>query len=198
DGSWQYFADYFNGVEKRNPAETNEQGSPANYPVFDGTIEPFDGNIKVTEDDLVKIAVCRSKLANEAAEVAQMRWQKAKQSRTEIEQELHKLQTGGQVDKTILDQLNNRLKVAIRTEEESRLQANDANKESDRAEFMTQKGELVVAAYKEERKKRMEDQTARQEPYKAHRYDQSLPLTENYAAANQPDLILTPPQEACM
>lgn len=192
DGTWQYFSDYLNGVEKRNPAESSEPAQ--NFPVFEGTIEPLEGDIKVTEQDLFNIAVRRSQLAGEAVNIAQLRWVKAQQARAALERELQQLEKRGQADPAVTEQLKSRIAAAKRTEEESRKEAEDAKRESDRAEFVTKKGELILAAYKEDRKDQLEGETNRQE---ARSYEQSLPLTDNIVGTNQQDLILHPPQEPC-
>lgn len=195
DGSWQYYTDYLNGEEQRNPADKAEPTN--NYPVFDGTIEPLEGNIKITEEDLFKIAVRRAQLAGEAAKIAQMRWAKAEQARAATERELQQAMVTGRADQAVIEQLNTRLRAAIRTEEESRMEAQNAVKESDRAEFLTQKGQYVVAAYKEQQKRRMAGQAVRRDAYKTRAYEQALPLTDNYAGINQQDLILNPPTKPC-
>lgn len=196
NGRWQYYSDYLNGEKETNPAESSEK--PANsYPVFDGVIAPLEGNIKVTEEDLFKIAVRRSQLAEEAAKIAQNRWVKATTERARIESDLKRLLANGKEDPEAIEELNLRLQAAKRTEEDSRLEAQDANRESERAEFMTEKGQFIVAAYKEEQKKRMEIQAARRDAYVARSYDQALPLTDNFVGVNKQDLILNPPIQPC-
>lgn len=193
DGSWQFYSDYLNGGKERHAAE----GSNTNtYPIFEGTIEPLDGNIKVTEQDLFKIAERRSQLADEAAEIAQLRWQKAQEARAAIERELQQLLSTGQATQEAVEQLNTRLKLALRTEQESQIEAQSATRESTRAENLIAKGGFVEA-YKTEQKQRMEVRAARREAYKARSYDQALPLTENYVGTNQQDLILNPPARNC-
>lgn len=193
DGSWQFYVDYLNGKTERYTADNSDGPS---YPVFEGTIEPLDGNIKVTEEDLYKIAERRSQLADEAAKIAQLRFQKAQEARTEIERELQQLLSTGQATQEAIAQLNARLKVATRTEKESQIEAQSATQEYTRAEALIQKGG-IVNAYKAEQKKRMESQAARRDAYKARSYDQALPLTDNYVGVNQQDLILNPPTTPC-
>lgn len=193
DGSWQFYSDYLNGATKRNSAENN---GVQNYPVFEGKIEPLDGNIKVTEEDLFKIAERRSQLADEAAKVAQLRWQKSQEARAAIESELQQLLSTGQATQEAVEQLNARLKVAMRTEQESHIEAQSATRESTRADQLIAKGEFINA-YKVEQKKRLEVRAARRDAYKARSYDQALPLTDNYVGMNQNDLILNPPVRNC-
>lgn len=194
DGSWQYMDEFLSGSTKRHSAE---DGSGGSYPVFSGTIAPLEGGIEVTEADLYQIAVRRSQLAKEAAQIAQKRFEKAQEARTEIEQELQQLLQNSATDQGLVAQLNTRLKAAERAEEESRAEAQEANVESDRAEFLTQKGQYAVAAYQETQKKRLAEEAARREAYRARSYEQSLPLTDNYVGVNQQDLILHPPQAPC-
>lgn len=193
DGTWQFYSDYLNGSTQRNAAEGSDATS---YPIFEGTIEPLDGNIKITEQDLFKIAERRSQLAVEAAEIAQLRWQKAQEARAAIERELQQLLSNGQATQEAVEQLNTRLKLASRTEQESQIEAQSATRESSRAENLIAKGQFVNA-YKAEQKKRMEVRAARREAYKARSYDQALPLTDNYVGTNQQDLILNPPARNC-
>ncbi len=193
DGTWQFYSDYLNGSTHRNAAEGSDATA---YPIFEGKIEPLDGNIKITEQDLFKIAERRSQLAGEAAEIAQLRWQKAQEARTAIEQELQQLLSTGQATQEAVEQLNTRLKLATRTEQESQIEAQSATRESSRAENLIAKGQFVNA-YKVEQKKRMEVRAARREAYKARSYDQALPLTDNYVGTNQQDLILNPPARNC-
>ena len=195
DGTWQYFADYLSGEEVRNPA-TDTEGANS-YPIFDGTIEPLEGNIRVTEEDLFKIAVRRAQLAESAARVAQLRWDKAHEARLAIEKELQQMLSRTSTSDPAVQQLKTRLAAAKRTETESQVESQDALRESDRANFLTQKGEFVVAAYKETQKKRLEREAARRQSYTARSYEQSLPLTENYVGLDRQDLILNPPQEPC-
>lgn len=193
DGSWQFYADYLNGKKERNSAT---QADAIAYPIFEGKIEPLDGNIKITEEDLYKIAERRSQLANEASRIAQLRFQKAQEARTAIEKELQQVLSSGQATQEVIEQLNIRLKVATRTEQESQIEAQSATQESTRAETLIQKG-AFVDAYKTEQKKRMANQAARRDAYKARSYDQALPLTDNYVGINQQDLILNPPTRPC-
>ncbi|PHN05176.1 hypothetical protein [Flavilitoribacter nigricans] len=190
DGSWQYYSDYLSGKKERNPADM------ATYPIFEGTIEPLDGNIKVTEDDLYKIAERRSQLADEAAKIAQLRWEKAQEARAQVEKELQQVLSTGQATQEVIAQLNMRLKAATRAEQESQIEAQDAHRESNRADMLIEKGGFVDA-YKAEQKKRMESQASRRDAYKARSYDQALPLTDNYVGINQQDLILNPPTAPC-
>lgn len=193
DGRWMYYSDYLNGDRDFNEAETPGKNS---YPIFEGTIEPLEGNIKITEEDLYKIAERRSQLAEEASQVANLRWEKAREAREKIEKELQALLATGQADQDIVAQLNNRLRAANQTEAESRMEAGNAQREFSRAETLIQKGGFVDA-YKEEQKKRLDRQAARRDAYRARSYDQPLPLTDNYVGINQQDLILNPPSDPC-
>ncbi|MCB0634718.1 MAG: cell envelope integrity protein TolA [Saprospiraceae bacterium] len=196
DGTWQYFDEFMNGETKRHSAKPD--GSGGSYPIFNGTIAPLEGGIEVTEADLYNIAVRRSQLAEEAALIAQKRWKKAQEARSEIEKDLKKLLQSGSTDQQAFAHLNTRLKAAQRAEEESRVEAQEANVESDRAEIMTQKGQFAVAAYQEAQEKRQEEEAARREAYQARSYEQSLPLTDNSVGVNQQDLILNPPPAPCV
>lgn len=196
DGSWQYFADYLNGETSRNPADPTEPARP--YPTFDGTIEPLEGDIEVTQDDLFKIAVRRSQLARDAAAVAQLRWQKAYQARDEIERDLRRLLDRQQADPEAIEQLNLRLEAAKQTEADSKLEAQEAQVIAQRAEQMTAKGQFIVEAYREKRKQRKQEEITRRELLAAQSYNQFLPLTDNYASMDkQQDLILNPPVLPC-
>lgn len=196
DGTWLYFDEFMSGVTKRRSAK--EDGTGGNYPIFNGTIAPLEGGIKVTEADLFSIAVRRRQLAGEAAAIAQKRWEKAQEARHEIEKELQQILNSGSTDQQAVAQLNTRLQAAERAEEESRVEAQEANVESERAEIMTKKGQFAVAAYQEAQKKRLAEEAARREAYKSRSYDQSLPLTDNYVGVNQQDLILNPPPTPCV
>ncbi len=152
DGSWQYFSDYSNGIDIRyGPGEDGKEEDK--YPIFDGEIAPLEGAIPVTIDDLKKIAVRRTQLAKEAAEIAQKRAIEAEEQVVFLEQEYRKAAAGQNED--AIDELTLRLNASKQTAQEARWEAKQAQLEVRKAEAVTLRGNYVEN-YKETQKRKRE------------------------------------------
>ncbi len=196
DGSWQYFDDFLKGTS----AETQNQAANP-YPTFTAEVEPLDGEIPVTQEDVFRIALRRSQLARQAANIAETRAQKAADARKSLEKEWREKQNAGQPASAESKQMDARLQAARQAEQETALEAKEALRQAENALQMTEKG-LYLTDYNtnlKEQKKRAE--TANSQSVTADRpYESILPLTDNSAAMGRKsnDLILTPPPAACI
>ncbi|GJM32777.1 MAG: hypothetical protein DHS20C18_17780 [Saprospiraceae bacterium] len=196
DGTWQYFADFSQNGPVAT-AGTQNNNSKKSFPIYDGTIEPLAGYVSITEDDILKIAVRKSQIAQEAAAISQERANKAKQARVALENELLIAQSSK--DKNSIEQLKIRLEAAKRAEQETIREVNAAVKEASRAEELTAKGNYVKAFTENQSQKKRQSQInkSRQE-LSALPYDDLIPVTENYGGKPQRnDLILNPPATPC-
>lgn len=196
DGSWQYFSDYSSGstevYQAKDKVDRNRK-----YPVFTGQIEPLDGNIDVTQEDLFNIASRRAQLAKEAVLIAQERADKAKQAREQIQEEFLKAQRNGNNSKQTLDHLTTRLKAAKNMELETAREALLAQQEAEKAEELTVKGGFVEAFNLKQKRKRNQSKAITQLPAN-NAVSFSIPLSDNsQAVSGQRDLLLYPPSPAC-
>ena len=196
DGSWQYFSDYSSGGKQIFQAD---EGAAQNrkYPVFKGKIEPLDGNIDVTQEDLYNIASRRAQLAREAVDIAQERADKAKQAREQIQEELMRAQRNGSAEEQALRHLNTRLKAAKNMELETAREALLAQQEAQQAEELTVKGGFVEAFNLSQKKKRSQTTSNTRLPAN-NAVSFNIPLSDNTQAANgKRDLLLNPPNPSC-
>lgn len=196
DGSWQYFSDYSSGGKQIYRAD---EGVAKNrkYPVFTGKIEPLDGNIDVTQEDLYNIASRRAQLAREAVDIAQERADKAKQARELIQEELMRTQRNGAAEEQALRHLNTRLKAAKNMELETAREALLAQAEAQKAEELTVKGGFVEAFNLSQKRKRTQSSVDTRLPANTA-VSFSIPLSDNTQAVDgQRDLLLHPPNPSC-
>lgn len=197
DGSWQYFSDYSEGIGQVHQANQNAT-QERKYPVFVGKIEPLDGNIDVTQEDLYNIASRRAQLAKEATLIAQERAEKAKKAREQIEEELLFNQRNGKGDKQAIQHLNIRLNAAKRMELETARDAVLANNEARKAEEITVKGGFVEAFNLNQKSKQTQTTATGQIPGSST-INFSLPLSDNSLPLSPAeDLLLNPPAPSCL
>lgn len=196
DGSWQYFSEYSAGskavYEAKDKVDRNRK-----YPVFTGKIEPLDGDIDVTQEDLFNIASRRAQLAKDAVMIAQERADKAKQAREQIQEEFLRTQRNGNSSEKDLQHLNTRLKAAKSMELETAREAILAQQEADKAEELTVKGGFVEAFNLKQKRKRNQTTTNSSLPANTA-VSFNIPLSDNsQAVTGQRDLLLNPPPPAC-
>jgi hypothetical protein len=196
DGSWQFFSDYSAGSSERHDAATQMQ-LDRKYPVFSGKIEPLDGDIDITQEDLYNIASRRAQLAKEAVLIAQERAEKAKTAKEQIAEELLTAQRAVQTDAQQIQHLKIRLKAAKNMELETAREALLAQNEAHRAVELTTKGGFVEAFNLNQKKKKNQNIASAPIPASTA-LNFSLPLSDNsLAIASQQDLLLHPPSPAC-
>lgn len=187
--------EYFNGdpIKPDTPTDGNVT-PPTSYPVFNGSIEPLDGAINITEDDLFKISVRRTQLSDEASKIAQTRANEARQNRENIEKEL--AQT---TDPSIRSQLQRQLSIARDVENNTAKEAIEAGQLAVRARALTEKGGYIEAFNERQRLRRASEALNTERQRELDRpYTSSLSLSENYT--NPPagfDLMLYPPKQSC-
>ncbi len=195
DGSWQYFAD-FNPNSANSSAKENGSNQRT-FPIYDGSIEPLAGYVSITEEDLLKIAVRKSQIAQEAANIAQERANQAKQARIALEKELANAQ--GSADESSFESLQIRLEAARRAEQETFREAQAAIREASRAAELTEKGNYVKAFTEDQNQKKQETRIARsRQELSSLPYDDLIPVTESYGGTpDRKNLILNPPDTPC-
>ena len=197
DGSWQFFDDFMNGNTTANAPE--QTATP--YPTYKADVEPLDGEVAVTQEDVFRIAVRRSQLASQAAGIARKRAEKAKEARESLEKEWTDSQKSGKSSTFELKQIKNRVMAARQAEQDATLEAREAIREADKARQLTEKGMYVSdynAQLKEQKQQAATDQS--QSASVDRPYESVLPLTDNWAALGRKnnDLILNPPAAACI
>lgn len=133
---------YFNG----DPVDAE---TAAQFTTIKVEIEPLSGPIDVTQDDIYRIALRRTQLANQAAEIARLRATEATANRARIEKALAAAQDA---DQRLA--LQRQLVLARRLEDESQLESQAAQKERVRSEILTAKGGYVEAYNQRVRQRR--------------------------------------------
>lgn len=145
DGTWQYFT-VFGGSKdvlfdtKDATVKEPEPDFGAKYPVFQGEIAPLDLAFAIPEEYARRIAIRKAQLASEAKAVADKRAVEALAQRQKLEEEMKTLQTDEKPDDDALRRLIFRLNAARKTENESQMEALQADKAVASAEVLTQKG----------------------------------------------------------
>lgn len=196
DGSWQYFSDYSSGGNQIYQADEGAD-QYRKYPVFTGKIEPLDGDIDVTQEDLYNIASRRAQLAKEAVIIAQERSDKAKQAREQIQEEFLRAQRNASTDEHGLKHLKTRLKAAMNMELETAREALLAQQEAQKAEELTVKGGFVEAFNLNQKRKRNQSGTHASLPAN-NAVSFNIPLSDNsQAGRGKRDLLLYPPSPSC-
>lgn len=181
--------EYFNG----EPVEQGTGMTTTGYPVFQGKIEPLEGNIAVHEADLFKIAQRRSQLSTVAAEMALERV-------TEAENNLNRLQqlwesTSEAAQKEVLKK---QLDAAVRTLQNSRALAGESQVAAKDDTDMLKKG-AYIEAYNERQQLRRTSDAVNSGILTSGvaNYGSYLPLTENTVATAFEDLLQHPPTSPC-
>ena len=179
--------EYFNG----DPVPPEEQGIAESYPVFDGYIEPLDGSITVNEEDLFKIAVRRSQLAQEAASIAEVRAEEAQAN-------LARLQGVQPASEEENAQLQKQLEAAFLAAEQTRVEAREARLLAMNAQEVTEKGGYVEDFNtRRQTNRRTEERSDIIRQAADQPYTQLIPLTDNAIATSREDLIRRPPVADC-
>ncbi|MCB0654297.1 MAG: hypothetical protein KDC85_23660 [Saprospiraceae bacterium] len=198
DGSWQYFSDF--GSEDPGSLHGRQNaGSEQSFPIYDGTIAPLEGYVSITENDILKIAVRKSQLAKDAADIASERSKQAKEVRLNIEKELANAMADAGPDQEEIRRIRIRLEAAKKTELSTDLEAREAMEGAQRAKEMTAKGAYVEAYLEnQDTKKRQSLLSTEQRQISGQNYQNILPLTESYTGdSKKDDLILNPPPPPC-
>lgn len=194
DGSWEYYDDP-SGRRYYTPINGGEEGGP--YAVFEGEIAPLEGAISITEEDIFRIAVRQAQLSKEAAKIAKERATQARLQREKLEKELRFASSRKQTSKATIQQLNIRLNAAKRTERETSIEANQAERVALNAEQMTKKGDDYIRSFQENQRFRAQQSKIQAEKINRS-YEAILPLADSYTSANKREnLILNPPLPSC-
>lgn len=200
DGTWQYFNNLNSDSGPLPTDQTKDSAeNPNQYPIFEAQIEPLDGPVSITEEDIFKISVRRYQLAQEAAQIAEERAEKARQQRLSLEKELQQAQRTGADDAQLVRQLNIRLNAARKTEREAGAEARLALLEVNRAEELTEKGNYVVAFNEAQIERRSQAKLNRSRSLGAFAsYQDLLPLDDNFNGLLPEDnLMINPPEQEC-
>lgn len=197
DGSWQYFSDY--GSDDPNTFHYPGEKPKRKYPIYDGKVDPLDGAISLTENDIQKIAIRKAQLAADAANITNKRAKQATINKLAIQRELNLARQSPDIDSETIRKINIRLDAATRAEQAAVEEAHEAQKASKSADKLTKKG-AYVKAFRAERAARKNNKNTSVE-YKIaseQSYKDIIPLVENYdhvPARN--NLLLNPPRERC-
>lgn len=182
--------EYFNG----DPV-LDENGKPMRtYPVFNGYIEPLDGDISVNEADLFKIAQRRGQLSAEALELAQQRVQEAESNLEQIKQELSQASKGS----VHYANLQKQQKAAQVTLQQSVREVMEAEQMTKNDEELYAKGAYIEAFNKRQRLSQAKEQKNKLIRNAADQsYQQLIPLMDNSIASKKEDLLTRPPHSNC-
>lgn len=181
--------EYFNG-EPYVPAE----GESFQYPVFQGYIEPLDGEITINQADLFKIAQRRSQLSGIAKGLAEQRLTEAKANLERLED--RRQQNLGKPEQVAI--IDKQLAAARRTLEQSQVQLTESQQAAQADENLVKKGGFVELFNQNRRSRQQNDaRSARIRAASGQPYSQLIPLTDNTAASSYEDLLLNPPRRSC-
>lgn len=200
DGTWQYFQDLNQGDTPLPSDQATSNGETTNnYPIFEAHVEPLDGPVSVTEEDIFKISIRRSQLAKEAAQIAEERAEKARLQRLALENDLQQAQRTTPGDANLIKQLNIRLNAAKKTERETNVEARQAMLESNKAEELTEKGNYIAAFNKDQLARKSQAKLIRTRSLAAYAsYGDLLPLADNFVGLLPEDnLMINPPEQEC-
>lgn len=182
--------EYFNG----DPYEPTEGEDLLTYPVFQGYIEPLDGEISVNEIDLYKIAQRRSQLSSVAADLAQQRLTQAQDNFQRLQSRYNQAGNDASARNILLKQLE----AARRTLEQSQIQLNESKQAALNDEQLVKKGGFVESFNQRVRENRLrEANSQRLRTASTQSYAQLIPLTNNTIASSFEDLLLRPPSREC-
>ncbi|HMQ45833.1 MAG TPA: hypothetical protein PKA00_04375 [Saprospiraceae bacterium] len=187
DGTTQLFSEFEDKPEATSATDNK-------YPVLDVKIEPLEGAIPITEQDLRKIAERKVQLAKDAAKIAQERQEQAKQQCAYLEKEYSKAQN----NPPLQQEIGARLQAAKQTEQETNREATFALNEVQKSQEIVSKGNyLEDYVQKQALKKNQAKQFEGVELTALTSYN-SLVLDDNYLPFTQTDdILLTPPAPDC-
>lgn len=181
--------EYFNG-DPYVPAD----GENLQYPVFQGYIEPLEGEITVNQADLFKIAQRRSQLSNIAQELAQQRLTEAEENLRRLEAQQKEVQNNPEQ----LAIVEKQIAAARRTLDQSKRQMAESQMAARADEDLVKKGGFIELFNQDRRTDQQDD--ARSDRIKAasgQSYAQIIPLADNTAASSFEDLLVRPPRQRC-
>ena len=191
DGTWQYFSEQGTGI--RRPAE---EGGIA---VITVDIEPLDGSIPVTQEDIFNISVRQSQLAEEASNIAQIRAEKAIEARDKIEKEFARTLAQGNLTEQEKHNFEVRINAAKQAELQALRESSAAQSEAEYTKEITEKGNFVDAYNELVRIKRKQREIAEAQISSfGASYSDITPMTETYAGGSLfQQVILNPPKKEC-
>jgi hypothetical protein len=174
--------------------EAGQQSSIDKYPVLDVEIAPLAGDIKITSEDLRRVADRKAQLAKEAAKIAHQRAEEARQQRLALEKE-YKMAAKGETNEAFLKRIRQRLDAARRTESETHQEAVIANNEAVRAEQITERGTYVQDYLQQQALKKQQVQAFEEQNFTATAsYGQLLVDGDIAPFSHSPEVIQSPPE----
>lgn len=180
--------EYFNG----DPVESDAPNAQESYPVYSGYIEPLDGSVEINEQDLFKIAVRKSQLADEAVRIANQRAKEAQLNLERIEA-LAQNYTGDQPEL-----IEKQLMAARSIAQQTAIEATEAQNLARNTKNMTRKGGYIeVFNYKRQQSRQTEERSRRIREAADQSYAQIIPLMDNSVASTREDLLVRPPSPRC-
>lgn len=181
--------EYFNG-DPYLPAEGEEF---LTYPVFQGYIEPLDGEIAVDEIDLYKIAQRRAQLSGVAADLARQRLTQAQENFQRLQRSYNATE-----ESEIRSILDKQLAAAQRTIQQSQNQLHEVQRAAQADAQLVKKGGFIENFNQRVRENRLrEANSQRLRSAATQSYAQLIPLTNNTVASSFEDLLLRPPGREC-
>ncbi|MCO6478657.1 MAG: hypothetical protein J5I94_18635 [Phaeodactylibacter sp.] len=192
DGTTQVFSEFSGTTD--TPAGAAQQEK---YPVADIRIEPLEGGIPITEEDLRRIAERKSQIARDAAQIAQDRAEEANRQRLRLEEEYRKaLRRNTKASE--VEQLASRLESARQAEEEAQREARIALMEANRTESITRRGTYVEDYLKGQELKKQQAKQYENMQLTAGASFENLLLDDNFSPFTSTDnVILNPPVPEC-
>jgi hypothetical protein len=183
--------EYFNGEPVITDPSSQAQ---VPYPVFTGAVEPLDGPVSITEDDLFKISIRRAQLSDNAAQIADARAKQARLNRENLEQQYAQAQ-----DPALRAQLQRQLTAAREVEINTAKESIEAQQLAVRDRALTEKGGFIQAFNERQRLRRASETLDEQRQRQLDRpYASGLSLVENYLFPPAGfDLMLYPPRQDC-
>ena len=176
---------------------SGQDGQAANidkYPVLDVEIAPLAGDIKVTSEDLRRIAERKAQLAQEAARIARQRAEEAREQRLALEKEYKVAAGKGESNQDFLKRIAQRLRAARATETDTRQEAQVAVNEAQRAEQITARGTYVQDYLRQQELKKQEVQQFEDYGITASSsYDNMLLDSDRLPFAHSTSIIQSPP-----
>jgi len=180
------------------PFSGENQGEIEKYPVLDVEVAPLGGDIKVTSEDLRRIAERKAQLAKEAVRIAEERAEEARQQRLALEKEYQEKAKAGDTNEEFMRRIEQRLKSAREMEQATQREARLALNEAERAEEITERGTYVEDYLrKQELKKQQIKQYEGLNITASASYDDLLLDGDNLPFAHSSEVIQSPPPQQC-
>ncbi len=196
DGRTQVFSEFGQEPEPAAPP-ANAKPADGKYPILDVKIEPLEGGIPVTSEDLRRISERQSQLYRDAARIAQERAEEATRQRNRLEASYRQAAEGNAGAET-LEQLSARLKAARQAEVETANEAQVAKNEARRAEEIVRRGNYVEEYQRKQQAKKQQARQYENIGLTSSGYFGNLLLDDNYLPfTHSEDVILNPPAPAC-